>query len=99
MGRITFDPVAPAAKREKEERKYPPQAILGFRLLGYRVRRRLFKPLTLYMTGVTYDRWGNEFGRGMRRSFRNSCARFPSRFESDPNHRSLAHGNSRVGVR
>lgn len=37
MGRITFDPVAPAAKREKEERKYPPQAILGFRLLGYRM--------------------------------------------------------------
>uniref|UniRef100_A0A1I7XDA6 Stork_head domain-containing protein n=1 Tax=Heterorhabditis bacteriophora TaxID=37862 RepID=A0A1I7XDA6_HETBA len=37
MGRVTFDPQASAAKREKESAKYPPQKSLGFRLLGYRV--------------------------------------------------------------
>lgn len=37
MGRITYDPVANEAKREKETIKYPPQRVLGFRLLGYRV--------------------------------------------------------------
>ncbi|PIO75789.1 hypothetical protein TELCIR_02147 [Teladorsagia circumcincta] len=37
MGRITYDPVASATKREKEKRKYPPQTVLGFRLLGYRM--------------------------------------------------------------
>ncbi|KAK5965413.1 Kinase [Trichostrongylus colubriformis] len=37
MGRITYDPVASATKREKEARKYPPQTVLGFRILGYRM--------------------------------------------------------------
>ncbi|KIH58171.1 hypothetical protein ANCDUO_11633 [Ancylostoma duodenale] len=39
MGRITYDPVASEAKREKETIKYPPQRVLGFRLLGYRMHR------------------------------------------------------------
>ncbi|WKY05974.1 hypothetical protein Q1695_006294 [Nippostrongylus brasiliensis] len=40
MGRITYDPLAGAAKRKKEEIKYPPQKTLGFRLLGYRMHRK-----------------------------------------------------------
>ncbi|CAJ0602459.1 unnamed protein product [Cylicocyclus nassatus] len=39
MGKITYDPFANKEKREKESGKYPPQKILGFRLLGYRMHR------------------------------------------------------------
>ncbi|ETN83331.1 hypothetical protein RB195_000621 [Necator americanus] len=39
MGKITYDPLANEVKREKELTKYPPQKILGFRLLGYRMHR------------------------------------------------------------
>ncbi|VDO22271.1 unnamed protein product [Haemonchus placei] len=55
MGRITFDPLANAAKREKEERKYPPQTVLGFRLLGYRVRNTNGKIV------VKDKEWGKSF--------------------------------------
>uniref|UniRef100_A0A7I4YK74 Kinase n=2 Tax=Haemonchus contortus TaxID=6289 RepID=A0A7I4YK74_HAECO len=55
MGRITFDPLANAAKREKEERKYPPQTVLGFRLLGYRMHCKNGKIV------VKDKEWGKSF--------------------------------------
>ncbi|EYC09041.1 hypothetical protein Y032_0062g3319 [Ancylostoma ceylanicum] len=87
MGRITYDPVASEAKREKETIKYPPQRVLGFRLLGYRVGYTLvllqpsFESLSWHLLGyvapgVTSDQVRKRVGKA-RRSFRNSCARFP----------------------
>ena len=37
MGQVTYDPLATPAKIEKESVKYPPQATMGLRILGYRV--------------------------------------------------------------
>uniref|UniRef100_A0A0K0F0U8 Kinase n=1 Tax=Strongyloides venezuelensis TaxID=75913 RepID=A0A0K0F0U8_STRVS len=37
IGIKTFDPHASKKKQENESKKYPPQAILGFRILGYRL--------------------------------------------------------------
>lgn len=39
MGQVTYDPLAKAAKIEKETIKYPPQATMGLRILGYRIHR------------------------------------------------------------
>uniref|UniRef100_A0A1I7TQ27 Kinase n=1 Tax=Caenorhabditis tropicalis TaxID=1561998 RepID=A0A1I7TQ27_9PELO len=39
MGQVTYDPLASAAKIEKESIKYPPQATMGMRILGYRIHR------------------------------------------------------------
>ncbi|CAD6191881.1 unnamed protein product [Caenorhabditis auriculariae] len=37
MGLVTYDPNASESKKTKETVKYPPQAFLGCRLLGYRI--------------------------------------------------------------
>ncbi|CAB3405880.1 unnamed protein product [Caenorhabditis bovis] len=37
MGQVTYDPLASPEKIEKESRKYPPQANVGCRILGYRI--------------------------------------------------------------
>ncbi|CAI2351605.1 unnamed protein product [Caenorhabditis sp. 36 PRJEB53466] len=37
MGRVTYDPLAKPDKIEKERIKYPPQATMGCRILGYRI--------------------------------------------------------------
>lgn len=37
MGQVTYDPIAKPEKIEKERIKYPPQAKMGMRILGYRV--------------------------------------------------------------
>ncbi|UMM31405.1 hypothetical protein L5515_012895 [Caenorhabditis briggsae] len=39
MGQVTYDPLASAAKIEKETIKYPPQATMGLRILGYRIHQ------------------------------------------------------------
>ncbi|KAF1759856.1 hypothetical protein GCK72_016323 [Caenorhabditis remanei] len=39
MGQVTYDPLATPAKIEKESVKYPPQATMGLRILGYRIHR------------------------------------------------------------
>lgn len=42
VGKVTYDPNAPRAKRLSEAMKYPEQEVLGFRLTGYRVARLFF---------------------------------------------------------
>ncbi|CAB05842.3 Kinase [Caenorhabditis elegans] len=39
MGQVTYDPIAKPEKIEKERIKYPPQAKMGMRILGYRIHR------------------------------------------------------------
>ncbi|PIC18143.1 hypothetical protein B9Z55_024144 [Caenorhabditis nigoni] len=39
MGQVTYDPSASAAKIERETKKYPPQAAIGFRICGYRIHQ------------------------------------------------------------
>ncbi|CAL2042128.1 unnamed protein product [Caenorhabditis brenneri] len=39
MGQVTYDPLAKPEKIKKESIKYPPQATMGLRILGYRIHQ------------------------------------------------------------
>jgi 1D-myo-inositol-tetrakisphosphate 5-kinase/inositol-polyphosphate multikinase len=56
MGRCTFEPTASREKKEREVRKYPHQAELGFRVTGFKVFDRC---------SDTYLKAGKAFGRSV----------------------------------
>ena len=70
VGRRVWDDFAERDKIEREKKKYPPQEILGFRIIGMRVSENVLyqqiDDVFLTLTIFTYSQFEVRIGKGRR---------------------------------